>query len=131
VGYDAGVGLGLPNTKPTISKARLYTCFSYENRHHHRAEVYKPIMQYAEPGSLFRWHLAQVLTRRGLRNTSNSRRIAARSRNPKSLDLTEFSPGKPRTVLSSPTPTRSRISMRLERLVQGQRTFQRRDLPLN
>lgn len=29
VGYDAGVGLGLPNTKPTISKARLYTCFSY------------------------------------------------------------------------------------------------------
>lgn len=29
VGYDAGVGLGLPNTKPTISKARLYTRFSY------------------------------------------------------------------------------------------------------
>lgn len=25
VGPDAGVGLGLPNTKPTISKARLYT----------------------------------------------------------------------------------------------------------
>lgn len=25
VGPDAGVGLELPNTKPTISKARLYT----------------------------------------------------------------------------------------------------------
>lgn len=29
VGCDAGVGLGLPNTEPTISKARLYAYFSY------------------------------------------------------------------------------------------------------
>lgn len=37
VGCDAGVGLGLPNTEPTISKARLYAYISRTFRTHHLA----------------------------------------------------------------------------------------------
>lgn len=37
VGYDAGVGLGLPNTKPAISKAYIRV----SRTHHHRdSELY-------------------------------------------------------------------------------------------
>lgn len=59
VGYDAGVGLGLPNTKPTISKTRLYVFLIRSVRTTTEIPSYILITQHRQSGPLFKWHLVR------------------------------------------------------------------------